>query len=75
VAIGAALLVATVVGSGIMCDRLSEDGGMDLLGIAIATGAMLAALITMLGPIFGAHFSPVLSLVMAARGAPSAPAH
>ena len=69
-ALGTALLVCTVVGSGIMADGLS--GGNDaiaLLANAIATGAMLVVLITILGPLSGAHFNPVVSAVMAARGA------
>jgi glycerol uptake facilitator-like aquaporin len=69
-ALGTALLVATVIGSGIMADRLS--GGIDALSLlanAIATGAMLVVLITILGPLSGAHFNPAVSTVMAARGA------
>jgi glycerol uptake facilitator-like aquaporin len=69
-ALGTALLVATVIGSGIMADRLS--GGIDALALlanAIATGAMLVVLITILGPLSGAHFNPAVSTVMAARGA------
>ena len=66
--IGAFFLFATVIGSGIMAERLS--GGNDavaLLANAIATGAMLFVLITMLGPISGAHMNPAVSLVAAAR--------
>ncbi|MGL4321356.1 MAG: MIP/aquaporin family protein [Paracoccaceae bacterium] len=69
-AIGTALLVCTVIGSGIMADSLS--GGNDALALlanAIATGAMLVVLITILGPLSGAHFNPAVSAVMAARGA------
>jgi glycerol uptake facilitator-like aquaporin len=67
--IGTCLLVATVVGSGIMGDRLS--GGNDALALlanAIATGAMLVALITVLAPLSGAQFNPVVTAVMIARG-------
>lgn len=65
---GTALLVATVIGSGIMADRLS--GGIDglaLLANALATGAILVVLITILAPLSGAHFNPVVSGVMAIR--------
>jgi glycerol uptake facilitator-like aquaporin len=62
-ALGTALLLATVVGSGIMAERLSAgNGAIALLGNTLPTGAMLAVLITMLGPISGAHFNPVVSL-------------
>lgn len=66
-ALGTALLVTTVVGSGIMADRLSDDVAVSLLGNTLPTGAMLVVLITLLGPISGAHFNPVVSLVMALR--------
>ncbi|CAN7268267.1 aquaporin [Rhizobium sp. LjRoot254] len=65
--LGTAMLVATVVGSGIMADRLSDDTAVSLLGNTIPTGAMLVVLITLLGPISGAHFNPVVSLVFALR--------
>ena len=64
-AIGTAMLVATVVGSGIMATSLTEDVGLALLGNTLATGAMLVVLITVLGPISGAHFNPAVSLVFA----------
>jgi glycerol uptake facilitator-like aquaporin len=67
--IGSFFLFACVIGSGIMAANLS--GGNDavaLLGNTIATGAILFVLITMLGPISGAHFNPAVSLVAAARG-------
>lgn len=67
-AIGTALLVATVVGSGIMAQRLA--GGNDavaLLGNTAATGAMLYLLITILGPISGAQFNPVVTLLLGER--------
>jgi glycerol uptake facilitator-like aquaporin len=67
-ALGTALLVATVVGSGIMAQGLTADTALALLGNTIATGAMLVVLITVLGPISGAHFNPAVSLVFALRG-------
>jgi glycerol uptake facilitator-like aquaporin len=67
-ALGTAFLVATVVGSGIMAENLTRDVALALLGNTIATGAMLVVLITILGPISGAHFNPAVSLVFAMRG-------
>ncbi|MBN9004917.1 MAG: aquaporin family protein [Rhizobiales bacterium] len=67
-AIGTALLVATVVGSGIMAETLTKDVALALLGNTLATGAMLVVLITVLGPISGAHFNPAASVVFALRG-------
>ena len=68
-AIGTALLVATVVGSGIMAEKLAGGNiAIALLGNTLPTGAILVVLITMLGPISGAHFNPAVSLVMAQRG-------
>lgn len=66
-ALGTAILVATVVGSGIMADRLSDDVAVSLLGNTIPTGAILFVLITILGPISGAHFNPVVTMVFALR--------
>jgi glycerol uptake facilitator-like aquaporin len=66
-ALGTAMLVATVVGSGIMADRLTEDVALSLLGNTIPTGAILFVLITVLGPISGAHFNPVVTMVFAIR--------
>ncbi|MGD9743012.1 MAG: MIP/aquaporin family protein [Dongiaceae bacterium] len=66
--IGTALLLAIVIGSGIMGERLS--GGNDaiaLLGNTLATGAGLVVLITIFGPLSGAHFNPAVSLVFALR--------
>jgi len=60
--IGTFLLLATVVGSGIMATNLSADHGVDLLINAIATVFVLGVLITIFGPISGAHFNPVVSL-------------
>jgi glycerol uptake facilitator-like aquaporin len=67
-ALGTALLVATVVGSGIMAETLTRDVALALLGNTIATGAMLVVLITILGPISGAHLNPAVSLVFAVKG-------
>ncbi|SCW91073.1 Glycerol uptake facilitator (Major Intrinsic Protein Family) [Rhizobium mongolense subsp. loessense] len=63
--LGTALLVATVVGSGIMATSLTQDVGLALLGNTLATGAILVVLITILAPISGAHFNPAVSLVFA----------
>jgi glycerol uptake facilitator-like aquaporin len=65
--LGAALLVATVVGSGIMAETLTKDVALALLGNTLPTGAMLVVLVTILGPISGAHFNPAVSLVFALR--------
>ena len=67
-ALGTALLVATVIGSGIMAESLTKDVALALLGNTIATGAMLVVLITILGPISGAHFNPAVSLVFTLQG-------
>ncbi|WP_119388858.1 aquaporin [Taklimakanibacter lacteus] len=66
-ALGTGLLVATVVGSGIMADRLTDDTALALLGNTLPTGAILVVLITILGPISGAHFNPAVSLVFAMK--------
>ena len=66
---GAFFLFACVIGSGIMAATLAGDNGaVALLGNTLATGAMLFVLITMLGPVSGAHFNPAVSLVAASRG-------
>ena len=65
--IGTALLVATVVGSGIMATNLSADLGIDLLINTVATVFVLYILITLLAPISGAHFNPLVTLFMAWR--------
>lgn len=67
-AIGTALLVAAVVGSGVMAASLTRDVALALLANTVATGAMLVVLITIFVPISGAHFNPVVSLVFALRG-------
>jgi glycerol uptake facilitator-like aquaporin len=67
-ALGTALLLAIVVGSGIMGERLA--GGNDavaLLGNTLATGAGLVVLITIFGPLSGAHFNPAVTLAFALR--------
>jgi glycerol uptake facilitator-like aquaporin len=64
-AIGTALLVATVVGSGIMASSLTQDTALALLGNTLATGAILVVLVTVLGPVSGAHFNPAVSVVFA----------
>jgi glycerol uptake facilitator-like aquaporin len=66
-AFGTALLVATVVGSGIMAESLTKDVALALLGNTLPTGAILVVLITILGPISGAHFNPAVSLIFALR--------
>jgi glycerol uptake facilitator-like aquaporin len=66
-ALGTGLLVATVVGSGIMADMLTDDVAMALLGNTLPTGAILVVLITILGPLSGAHFNPAVTLVFALR--------
>ncbi|NML73320.1 aquaporin family protein [Rhizobium sp. S-51] len=63
--LGTLLLLATVIGSGIMGGTLSGGNvAIALLGNTVATGAVLVVLITMLGPISGAHFNPAVTLVM-----------
>src|SRR4051794_24820724 len=66
-ALGTTLVVATVVGSGIMAETLTKDVALALLGNTLPTGAILVVLITILGPISGAHFNPAVSLVFALR--------
>jgi len=66
-ALGTAILVTTVVGSGIMADNLTNDTALTLLGNTLPTGAILVVLITILGPISGAHFNPAVSVVFAFR--------
>ena len=66
--LGAFFLFACVIGSGIMAERLSGGNvAIALLGNTLATGAILFVLITMLGPISGAHMNPAVSFVAAAR--------
>jgi len=66
--LGTGLLVATVVGSGIMGERLAGGNvALALLGNTLPTGAILVVLITILGPISGAHLNPAVSLVFALK--------
>lgn len=65
---GTAMLLATVVGSGIMAEALAGGNvAVALLGNTIPTGAILVVLITMLGPISGAHFNPAVTLIFSLR--------
>src|SRR6476646_2505154 len=67
--LGTAILVATVVGSGIMAERLAGGNqAIALLGNTIPTGAILIVIITILGPISGAHCNPAVTMVVALRG-------
>ncbi len=68
-AVGTALLLATVVGSGIMGERLAAGNvGLALLANTLATGAVLVALILTFGPLSGAHFNPAVTVAAAADG-------
>ncbi len=67
--VGTLFLLATVVGSGIMGEALAAgNDALALLGNAVATGAMLVVLITVFGPISGAHFNPAVTLAFLLRG-------
>ena len=66
--LGTLLLLATVIGSGIMAENLADgNAAVALLGNTLATGAILAVLITMLGPISGAHFNPAVTMALLVR--------
>ena len=68
-AVGTAFLLAAVVGSGIMAQRLAGDNGaLALLCNTLPTGAMLTVLILVFGPLSGAHFNPAVSAAFAMRG-------
>ena len=68
-ALGTAFLLAAVVGSGIMAQRLAGGNqAIALLGNTIPTGAILVVIITILAPVSGAHFNPAVSLAFATRG-------
>src|SRR5215475_10398531 len=72
--LGTAFLLATVIGSGIMAQRLS--GGNDALALlcnTLPTGAILAVLILIFGPVSGAHLNPAVSVAFGLRGAMSWP--
>ena len=67
-ALGTLLLVTAVVGSGIMAERLSDgNAALALLANTLATAAMLVVLVTILGPVSGAHLNPAVSLVFTLR--------
>ncbi len=67
--LGSALLLAAVVGSGVMGERLSAgNAAVALLANSLATGAALYVLITLLGPVSGAHFNPLVTAICCARG-------
>lgn len=72
-ALGTALLVGTVIGSGIMADDLTADVALALLGNTLPTGAILVVLITILGPVSGAHFNPAVTAAFLMRRAITAP--
>lgn len=66
-ALGTGILVATVVGSGIMAQNLTKDVALALLCNTLPTGAILVVLIAVLGPISGAHFNPAVTLVFTGK--------
>ena len=67
-AVGTAVLVATVVGSGIMGEALAEgNDAVALLGNTLATGAILVVLILAFGPVSGAHFNPAVTFAFLLR--------
>ena len=65
--LGTGLLVCAVVGSGIMAESLTDDVALALLANTLPTGAILVVLITILGPLSGAHFNPAVTLAFAVR--------
>jgi len=68
-ALGTALLLAVVIGSGVMGERLAGGNvAIALLGNTVATGAGLVVLITIFGPVSGAHFNPAVTLAFGVRG-------
>jgi glycerol uptake facilitator-like aquaporin len=68
-ALGTGMLVAAVVGSGIMAAKLADgNGAVALLCNTLPTGAILFVLITIMGPISGAHFNPAVTLALRTRG-------
>ena len=60
--LGTAALLSVIVGSGIMASNLSTDVGVQLLINAVAIGAALFVLITVIGPVSGAHFNPAVTI-------------
>jgi len=60
-ALGTLILVGTVIGSGIMAERLTDDVAVALLGNTLATGAILVVIILMFAPLSGAHFNPAVT--------------
>ncbi len=60
-ALGTLILVGTVIGSGIMAERLTDDVAVALLGNTLATGAILVVIILMFGNVSGAHFNPAVT--------------
>jgi glycerol uptake facilitator-like aquaporin len=67
-AVGSALLLATIIGSGIMAQRLAGGNvALELLGNTLSTGSILIVLILVFGPVSGAHFNPAVSLVFALK--------
>ena len=68
-ALGTAGLLAAVVGSGVMAERLTDDLALQLLVNATATAAVLGVLISTLGALSGAHLNPAVTLALAVRGA------
>ncbi|MEO0881632.1 MAG: MIP/aquaporin family protein [Pseudomonadota bacterium] len=67
-ALGTLILISTVIGSGIMADRLTDDVALALWGNTAATGAILVVLILIFGPISGAHFNPAVTLAFRIKG-------
>jgi glycerol uptake facilitator-like aquaporin len=65
--LGTAFLLAAIVGSGIMAQKLAGDAALALLCNTLATGAILAVLILIFGPLSGAHFNPAVSIGFALR--------
>lgn len=63
-ALGTAFLLTAIIGSGIMAERLTDDVALQLFANAAATGAVLVVLITVLGPVSGAHFNPAVTIAM-----------
>jgi glycerol uptake facilitator-like aquaporin len=67
-ALGSAFLLATIVGSGIMAERLAGgNAALALLGNTIPTGAILVVLIAIFGPVSGAHFNPLVTVAAVSR--------